>query len=259
MKSLFIKFIFTLAIMQTVSMNCFSQKDIERDLTKIVPLNGKVINKEGFGIPKVLIGIYGTTTCILSEADGSFELLAPKNYSYTLVTHHPKFICESFPVKMNSTHTTLVLTDAIFSIDFIKKEFNRSADNIFDREPPKLMAKMKDEEIPEESLNEGELIEFFFDDFPKYPGGEGGFWKRYDQQMDSFLIKNEGESQLLGIYHGTFKIDKNGLMQLQNVYETISKLQKSSLQKFFLSFGNWEPVKWYSNVMEIDFNFIIRF
>lgn len=229
-------------------MVSFSQENEKKEFTKLVPLNGKVVNKNGLGIPHVVIRIYGTTLGGISQEDGSFEFLAPENQFFALIGWHPKYIHESFPVKMNSNHINIVLTEACYTIDFIKKEFHRSPDNI-DKQLPKPMVILKEEEI----------IDFFDNDFPEYPGGGAGFWKQYGQEMDSFSIKNKGESRLKGVYHGTFQINQNGLMKLQNVEESISGIQKTTLQNFFLNFRNWEPVKWRGETLEQQFDFVIKF
>jgi len=250
MNRFFIIFLMTLAIISLLNNNCFSQENESEGFTKLVLLQGKVVDKNGHGIPLVMIFVYGTTLGGISQQDGSFKLQVPEDQLFGLFCWHPKYIKETFPVNTESKNDfTIVLTEKVNTIDFIAKEFNYSRDNI-DKNIPKPVVKLE-EEI---------LLSFLgFDDFPEYPGGENGFWQRYKNEIQILAETNKDKPRLQGIYHGTLLIGESGFMELLKVDQPITETQKNTLKNYFLSFGQWKPAKWRGKLIEMEFGFIIKF
>jgi hypothetical protein len=80
MNRFFIIFLMTLAIISLLNNNCFSQENESEGFTKLVLLQGKVVDKNGHGIPLVMIFVYGTTLGGISQQDGSFKLQVPEDH-----------------------------------------------------------------------------------------------------------------------------------------------------------------------------------
>lgn len=250
MKKLFVVILLIIAIVCRLSNSCYSQENENEAFTKLVPFRGKVVDKNGHGIPLVMILIYGTPLGGISQQDGSFKLQVPEDQLFGLLCWHPKYIKETFPVNTESKNDfTIVLNESVNTIDFINKEFYYSQDNI-DKNLPKPILKL------EEWINPG----FFgIDEFPEYPGGENGFWQRYKNEIQILAETNQDKYRLQGIYHGTLLIGESGFMELLKVDEPITETQKNTLKNFFLSFGQWKPLQWRGKLIEMEFGFIIKF
>jgi len=250
MNRFFIIFLMTLAIISLLNNNCFSQENESEGFTKLALLKGKVVDKNGHGIPLVIILVYGTTLGGISQQDGSFKLQVPEDQLFGLLCWHPKYIQETFPVNTESKNDfTIVLTERVNTIDFITKEFYYSRDNI-DKNLPKPVVKLEEETSP--GL-------FGYDEFPEYPGGENGFWQRYKNEIQILAETNQDKYRLQGIYHGTLLIGESGFMELLKIDQPITETQKNTLKNFFLSFGQWKPLQWRGKLIEMEFGFIIKF
>ena len=250
MSRFFINFLMILGIIAVLNNNCFSQKNESDGFTKLALLKGKVVDKNGHGIPMIVILVYGTTLGGISQQDGLFELQVPENLLFGLLCWHPNYIKETFQVNNESkNYFTIILTESVNTIDFIKKEFYHSPDKI-DNNLPKPTVKLEEEIIPD----------FFgFDEFPEYPGGENGFWQRYKNEIQILAETNRDKPNLKGIYHGTLLIGESGFMELLKVDEQMTKYQNNILKNFFLSFGQWKPVKWRGKLLEMEVKFVINF
>lgn len=250
MSRFFINFFMTLAIITLLKNNCFSQKNESEGFTKLALLKGKVVDKNGQGIPMVVILVYGTTLGDISHQDGSFEFSVPEDQPFGLLCWHPNYIHETFPVySENKSNFTIALTEDINTIDFINKSFIRSQHKI-DKSLPKPIIKLEFEEMPE----------FLgYNEFPEYPGGENGFWQKFTKEVHILSITNKGKSRVTGFYHGTLIISENGFMELLKVDEPVMETQRKTLQDFFLRFGQWDPVLWRGKPLEKEFKFVIKF
>lgn len=226
----------------------FSQENERVEVTKMVPLRGKVVDKNGRGISKVQISIFGTTLGRISGEDGSFEISVPEDQPFGLLCRHPGYIEETFPVNTgNKNNFTIVLTEAINTIDFINKAIIYT-DNRIDKNTPIPVINPKVEE-------EGNIV----NDYPDYPGGQNGFWQRYTKEYQILSVTNKGKHRLKGIYHGTLMISEKGFMMLLKVDEPINETQQKTLQDFFLGFGQWKPMNWRGKPMNLEYRFIIKF
>jgi len=250
MKKLFVVILLITVIVCRLSNSCFAQENENEAFTKLVSLRGKVVDKNGHGIPLVMILIYGAPLGGISQSDGSFELQVPDDQFFGLLCWHPKYIKETFPVNNeNKNDFAIVLTESVNTIDFINMEFYHSQDNV-DKNLPKPVVKLEEEINPE----------FFgFDDFPQYPGGENGFWQRYKNEIQILAETNKDKPRLQGIYRGTLLIGKGGFMQLLKVDEPMTESQKNTLKNFFLSFGQWKPLQWRGKLIEMEVGFVIKF
>jgi hypothetical protein len=76
MNRIFTIFLTTLAIISLLNNNCFSQENESELFTKLALLKGKVVDKNGHGIPMVMILIYGTPLGGISNQMGHL------NYRY---------------------------------------------------------------------------------------------------------------------------------------------------------------------------------
>ncbi len=250
MKRVFVNFFMTLALITLISNNCFSQVNKSEGFTKLVLLKGKVVDKNGHGVPMVMISVYGTTLGGLSRQDGSFEFSVPEDQPFGLLCWHPNYITETFPVNTdNKSNFTITLTEDVNTIDFINKSFVRSQKKI-------------DENLSKPNIKlEFELMPEFlgYNEFPEYPGGENGFWQKSIKEIQNLSVTNRGKSRLTGFYHGTLMIRENGLMELIKVDEPVTETQRKTFQDFFVRFGQWKPVMWRGKPLEKEFNFVIKF
>ena len=131
MKRVFVNFFMTLTLITLISNNCFSQVNKSEGFTKLVLLKGKVVDKNGHGVPMVMILVYGTTLGGLSRQDGSFEFSVPEDQPFGLLCWHPNYIHETFPVDNdNKSNFTITLTEDVNTIDFINKSLIRSQHKI---------------------------------------------------------------------------------------------------------------------------------
>lgn len=228
----------------------FSQEVQQNEFTKFVRFHGRVVDEHGNGISEVIVLVYGTSGGGISGKNGDFEIPVPEGQSFGLYCWHPKYIIKNYPVDCNNLNKKicLVLKETNCKIDFVREIYSCSPDEI-DKKLP----------IPKIKLKEEEIVDWFDDGIPLYPGGIENLCNRYKQEVQNqFKLKTKGKP-LRGIYHGTFLIDKNGLMDLTEIEERVTKKQEQEMRDFFRRFGQWKPSMWRGKPVERKFDFVVNF
>lgn len=228
----------------------FSQEVQQDEFTKFVRFHGRVVDEHGKGISEVIVLVYGTSGGGISGKNGDFEIPVPEGQSFGLYCWHPKYIIKNYPVDCNNLNKKicLVLKETNCKIDFVREIYSCSPDEI-DKNLP----------IPKIKLKEEEIVDFFEDGYPNYPGGTENLFKRYKQEVLNQLKLGTKHKSLSGIYHGVFLINKDGLMDLVDVEERVTQNQKRELQDFFRRFGQWKPSMWRGKPVERKFDFVVNF
>ena len=108
-------------------------------------------------------------------------------------------------------------------------------------------------------LKEDEIVDWFEEGFPLYPGGLKNLCNRYKKEVQNQFKVKTNRKPLLGVYHGTLMIDKNGWMDLIKIEERTTKSQKQQISDFLSRFGQWKPAKWRGVALELEYHFIINF
>jgi len=240
-------FAFVSAVFSTIGI---AQEEPKDEFAKFVQLKGKVVDEKGNGISDVAITIWGTTRGTVSKKDGNFDIPVPEEQPFGLYCWHPKFIFKNYPVDYTNLdkEITLVLKKSICEIDFERGILACSPQEI-DKNLP----------VPKFKLVEEDLVDFFDDGMPLYPGGILNLCKRYKREVQNqFKLKTKGKP-LSGVYHGTFIIDKNGWMDLVKIEERTTKNQMQQIRDFFKRFGQWKPAKWRGVTFDSEFRFTVKF
>jgi hypothetical protein len=247
----FLRCLFAFAFVSVVfSAIGIAQEEPKDEFTKFVQLKGRVVDEKGNGISDVAISIYGTSRGTVSQKDGNFEIPVPEGQPFGLYCWHPKYIIKNYPVDDTNLDKkiTLVLKETICEIDFVREIFACSPDEI-DKNMP----------VPKFKLIEEDLVDWFDEGIPLYPGGIENLCKRYKKEVQNqFKYKTNGKP-LNGVYHGSFIIDKNGWMDLLKIEERTTKNQTQQIRDFFKRFGQWKPAKWRGVAFDREFRFTINF
>lgn len=249
--TLFIRCIMILICLSAGFIDVVYSQDLQdEEFTKFVTFHGRVVDEHGKGISEVIVLVYGTSRGGISGDNGDFKIPAPEGQSFALYCWHPKYIIKNYPVDYNnlSKKICLVLKEANCKIDFVREIYSCSPDEI-DKKLP----------IPKIKLKEEEIVDFFEDGYPNYPGGTENLFKRYKQEVLNQLKFVTNHKSLSGIYHGVFLINNDGLMNLVDVEERVTKNQKQELQDFFRRMGQWEPSIWRGKPVERKFEFVVDF
>jgi hypothetical protein len=229
---------------------CIAQDVSKDEFTKFVPLKGRVVDEKGNGISDVSISIYGTSRGAVSQKDGNFEIPVPEGQPFGLYCWHPRYIIKNYPVGDTNLDKkiTLVLKETICEIDFVREIFACSPDEI-DKNLP----------VPKFKLMDEEIVDWFDDGMPSYPGGIQNLCNRYKKEVQNqFKLKTKGQ-ELHRVYHGILMIDKNGWMDLVKIEGRTTKSQKQQISDFFRKFGQWKPAKWRGVTFDREFRFTINF
>lgn len=247
----FLRCLFVFAFVSVVfSAIGIAQEEPKDEFTKFVRFHGRVVDESGKGISEVIVLVYGTSGGGKSGENGDFEIPVPVGQPFGLYCWHPKYIIKNYTVDYNNLRkkTCLVLKETNCKIDFVRETYSCSPDEI-DKNLP----------IPKIKLKEEEIVDWFDEGIPLYPGGIENLCKRYKKEVQNqFKYKTNGKP-LNGVYHGTFIIDKNGWMDLVKIEERTTKNQTQQIRDFFKRFGQWKPAKWRGVALEIEYHFIINF